>query len=133
MKRFLGAISYIVRDYDEAIEYFVDKLGFQVLEDNEIGNSKRWILLSPQSSETYPEAACLLLAKAATAEQASRVGNQTGNRVFLFLHTDDFFRDYESMNAKGVHFLEEPRNEQYGIVAVFEDLYGNKWDLLQSK
>jgi catechol 2,3-dioxygenase-like lactoylglutathione lyase family enzyme len=129
MKQTIGAISLLVRDYDEAIAFYVGKLGFHLIEDTDMGGGKRWVMAAPPgSSETR-----LLLAKAVTPEQASRVGNQTGGRVFLFLHTDDFWRDYEAMKSKGVRFLEEPRMEAYGTVAVFEDLYGNKWDLLETK
>jgi len=125
----IGAISLVVRDYDEAINFYVGKLGFTLLEDTNMGNGKRWVIVSPHDSTQ----ACLLLAKAASPEQESRIGDQTGGRVFLFLHTDDFWRDYESMKTNGVRFLEEPRNEAYGTVVVFEDLYGNKWDLLEMK
>ena len=125
----IHTISLVVRDYDEAINFYVDKLGFTLLDDTDMGNGKRWVTVSPHDSTQ----ACLLLAKAASPEQESRIGNQTGGRVFLFLHTDNFQRDYESMKANGVHFLEEPRNESYGTVVVFEDLYGNKWDLLETK
>lgn len=129
MKQIIGAISLLVRDYDEAIAFYVGKLGFTLVEDSDVGGGKRWVLAAPPgSSETR-----LLLAKAATPEQESRVGNQTGGRVFLFLHTDNFQRDYERMTSKGVRFLEEPRYESYGTVAVFEDIYGNKWDLLELK
>ncbi len=129
MNKHIGAISLLVRGYDEAISFYVNKLGFHLLEDTNMGNGKRWVRLAPQdSAET-----CILLAKASSPEQFSRIGNQTGGRVFLFLHTDNFQRDYEAMKAKGVRFLEEPRDESYGIVAVFEDLYGNKWDLLEMK
>jgi uncharacterized glyoxalase superfamily protein PhnB len=100
-----------------------------LVEDTALGNGKRWVLVRPPNSQ----GTSLLLAQAATAEQASRIGNQTGGRVFLFLHTDDFWRDYQSMRERGVKFREEPREEAYGTVAVFEDLYGNKWDLLQLK
>ena len=129
MSRTLGAVSLLVHDYDEAIAFFVDKLGFTLLEDTDQGNGKRWVTVSPRG----PAGTRILLAKAASPEQVSRVGNQTGGRVFLFLHTDDFQRDYEAMQAGGVRFLEEPRSESYGMVAVFEDLHGNKWDLLESK
>ena len=125
----IHTISLVVRDYDEAIDFYVDKLGFTLLEDTDMGNGKRWVTVSPHDSTQ----ACLLLAKAVSPEQESRIGDQTGGRVFLFLHTDNFQRDYESMKANGVHFLEEPRNESYGTVVVFEDLYGNKWDLLETK
>ena len=129
MKQAIGAVSLLVQDYDEAISFYVDKLGFSLIEDTDMGGGKRWVTVAPPgSSETR-----LLLAKAVTPEQKSRVGNQTGGRVFLFLHTDDFWRDHEAMKSKGVRFLEEPRVETYGTVAVFEDLYGNKWDLLEMK
>jgi catechol 2,3-dioxygenase-like lactoylglutathione lyase family enzyme len=123
----IGAVTLLVRDYDEAIRFYTDWLGFEVVEDTALAEAKRWVLLAPAGSRGTR----LLLAKAATPEQASRIGNQTGGRVFLFLHSDDFHRDHEAMRAKGVVFLEEPREEVYGIVAVFEDLYGNRWDLLQ--
>lgn len=129
MKRHIGAISLLVRDYDEAILFYVDKLGFRIQEDTDMGNGKRWIRVAPHDSAD----SCILLAKAASPEQLSRVGNQTGGRIFLFLHTDDFQRDHDAMKANGVRFLEEPRHESYGMVAVFEDLYGNKWDLLELK
>lgn len=129
MKKSIGAISLLVQDYDEAISFYVNKLGFRLLEDTDMGAGKRWVLVAPRDSAEC----CLLLAKAASPEQLSRVGNQTGGRVFLFLHTDNFQRDHEAMKANGVRFLEEPRYESYGTVVVFEDLYGNKWDLLESK
>ena len=127
--QYIGALSLLVHDYDEAVSFYVGKLGFELLEDMDMGGGKRWVTVSPPgSSETR-----LLLAKAVTPEQESRIGNQTGGRVFLFLHTDDFQRDYESMRANGVHFLEEPRSETYGTVVVFEDIHGNKWDLLEER
>jgi len=129
MKKHIGAISLLVRDYDEALSFYVDKLGFQIIEDTDMGEGKRWILVAPQASAET----CILLAKATSPEQFSRVGDQTGGRVFLFLHTDSFQRDYEAMRLKGVRFLEEPRHESYGTVVVYEDLYGNKWDLLEMK
>jgi catechol 2,3-dioxygenase-like lactoylglutathione lyase family enzyme len=129
MKLTIGLISLLVHDYDEAISFYTNKLGFILIEDTDMGEGKRWVTVAPPGSgETR-----ILLAKAVSPEQLSRVGNQTGGRVFLFLHTDDFRRDHEAMKAKGVRFLEEPRCEAYGTVAVFEDLYGNKWDLLESK
>jgi catechol 2,3-dioxygenase-like lactoylglutathione lyase family enzyme len=127
MSRSIGYIALVVREYDEAIAYFTGTLGFVLVEDTTLGSGKRWVLVRPQNSQ----GTSLLLAKAANAEQASRIGNQTGGRVFLFLHTDDFWRDYEQMKARGVNFREQPRQESYGTVAVFEDLYGNRWDLLQ--
>lgn len=133
MNQKLGYVALVVRDYDEAIAYFTQSLGFDLIEDSpsadRLGRGKRWVLVAPPRS---PETR-LLLAKASTPEEAGRIGNQTGGRVFLFLHTDDFWRDYRAMTSRGVKFLEEPREEEYGTVAVFEDLYGNKWDLLQLK
>jgi catechol 2,3-dioxygenase-like lactoylglutathione lyase family enzyme len=123
----IGYVSLLVRDYDEAIAYFIGQLGFELVEDTDLGNGKRWVVIAPSGSlETR-----ILLAKAATVDQAQRIGDQTGGRVFLFLHTDDFWRDYEAYRSKGVLFREEPRVESYGTVAVFDDLYGNRWDLLQ--
>ena len=127
MPQHIGSISLLVRDYDEAIAWFIEKLGFALVEDTDLGNGKRWVLVVPPGSQETR----ILLAKAATAEQAQRIGDQTGGRVLLFLHTDDFRRDYEAYRARGVRFREEPRAEPYGIVAVFDDLYGNRWDLLQ--
>lgn len=134
MKQVIAAAALVVRQYDEAIEFYTQKLGFALLEDTDLGGGKRWVRVAPPSWEASPGSqTCLLLAQAATPEQESRIGDQTGGRVFLFLHTDDFWRDYAAMRARGVHFLEEPRSEPYGTVCVFEDLYGNKWDLIQPK
>ena len=119
--------AFLVRDYDEAIAFFTDKLGFSLIEDTPLGNDKRWVLVGPPGAA----GASLLLAKAANPEQGACIGKQAGGRVFMFLHTDDFQRDYQSMLARGVSFEEAPRREAYGTVAVFTDLYGNKWDLLQ--
>jgi catechol 2,3-dioxygenase-like lactoylglutathione lyase family enzyme len=127
MRRAISHVAVVVRDYDEAIAYYTQALGFAVLEDTPLGAGKRWVLVAPARDH----GASLLLAKAATPHQQSRVGDQTGGRVFLFLHTDDFERDYERMRAHGVHFTEPPRDESYGTVAVFVDLYGNKWDLVE--
>ena len=127
MSRNLATVTLLVREYDEAIKFFTDALRFKLVEDASQGPDKRWIVVSPGQST----GASLLLAKAATDEQVASVGNQAGGRVFLFLHTADFQTDYEHMKARGVRFLEEPRNEPYGTVVVFQDLYGNKWDLLQ--
>lgn len=125
----IGTVALLVHDYDEAIAFYTQKLGFTLNQDSDRGSGKRWILVAPHdTAETR-----ILLARAASPEQESRVGNQTGGRVFLFLHTDDFQRDYEAMKSRGVRFLEAPRHEPYGMVAVFEDLYGNKWDLLEMK
>jgi catechol 2,3-dioxygenase-like lactoylglutathione lyase family enzyme len=127
MTQHLAAVSLIVHDYDEAIDFYVGKLGFDLIEDTLMSDTKRWVLVAPPGSKETR----LLLAKADSAEQKTRVGNQTGGRVFLFLHTDDFQRDYAAMRARGVRFLEQPRSESYGTVAVFADPYGNKWDLIQ--
>jgi len=127
----IGYVSLVVREYDEAISFFTQVLGFALVEDSTAidreGNSKRWVLVRPSGSGGTD----LLLARASTPEQEGRIGNQTGGRVFLFLHTDDFWRDYREMTARGVKFVRPPREEPYGTVAVFEDLYGNQWDLLQ--
>lgn len=125
MKKYLGSITLVVRDYDEAIAWYRDMLGFAVIEDAPRENGKRWVRISPPGAET-----ALLLAQASTVEQETRIGNQTGGRVGFFLHTDDFQRDYVDMQSKGVIFTEEPRHEDYGTVAVFLDIYGNRWDLL---
>jgi catechol 2,3-dioxygenase-like lactoylglutathione lyase family enzyme len=129
MAQTLGYVAVLVRDYDEAIEFFTRALGFRLFEDTDLGQGKRWVLVGPANSR----GTSLLLARAATPEQAAFIGNQTGGRVFLFLHTDDFWTDYHGMKERGVRFREIPREEDYGTVAVFEDLYGNKWDLLQLK
>ena len=126
MPQTIGYIALVVRDYDEAIAFYTEKLGFTLIEDKPVEN-KRWVLIAPHG--TNPP--FLLLARAVTPEQESRVGNQTGGRVFLFLHTDDFWRDYRDFTARGVRFVRPPKEENYGTVAVFEDLYGNQWDLLQ--
>lgn len=127
MKQHLGAVALLVRDYDEAIAFYTEQLQFRLLEDTPMGPGKRWVVLAPPgTAETR-----LLLAQAASPEQEQHVGQQAGGRVFLFLHTDDFWRDYRAMQARGVRFLEIPRREAYGTVAVFEDLYGTKWDLLE--
>jgi catechol 2,3-dioxygenase-like lactoylglutathione lyase family enzyme len=129
MKQYLGGVSVLVRDYDEAIAYYTGVLGFQLIEDTPLGAGKRWVLVAPPGSGECR----LLLAKAKNEAEASAVGRQSGGRVFLFLHTDDFWRDHRSFVARGVKFQEAPREEAYGTVAVFTDLYGNKWDLLQLK
>ncbi len=129
MKQALGHVALVVRDYDEALAFFTQTLDFKVVEDTRLSEEKRWVLIAPPGSQ----GTTLLLARAATPEQASRIGNQTGGRVFLFLHTDDFWRDYSTMTARKVKFIRPPQEETYGIVAVFEDLYGNLWDLLQLK
>lgn len=123
----IALVAFLVRDYDEAIAFFTQKLGFSLVQDTDMGSGKRWVVVAPPNSRS----AALLLARAVTPEQSAAIGNQTGGRVFLFLHTNDFARDHAAMQAKGVRFLEAPRSEPYGTVAVFEDLYGNKWDLLE--
>jgi len=117
--------TLVVRDYDEAVSYFTGMLGFRLLSDKDMGGGKRWVTVAPGD-----EGAALLLARASNQEQETRVGNQTGGRVSLFLKTDDFYETYSRFKERGVRFLEEPRKEEYGLVAVFEDLYGNTWDLL---
>ena len=129
MKQTLGHIALLVRDCDEALEFFTGTLHFTVIEDTRLSEAKRWLLVAPPGSQ----GAHLLLAQAASPEQASRIGNQTGGRVFLFLHTDDFWRDYNEMTERKVTFVRPPSEEAYGTVAVFEDLYGNLWDLIQPK
>jgi catechol 2,3-dioxygenase-like lactoylglutathione lyase family enzyme len=130
MKQALAAVALVVRDYDEAIAFFVGTLGFTLVEDTFIeAQNKRWVVVAPPGST----GARLLLARAANEEQQSRIGNQTGGRVFLFLHTDDFWCDYNAYKSKGVIFVREPKEESYGTVAVFQDLYGNLWDLVQPK
>ena len=129
MSQMIGHVTLVVRNYDEAIEFFTNAMDFELLEDTRLDLQKRWVLVGPRGST----GTSLLLAEAATQEQRTSIGNQTGGRVFLFLQTDDFWRDYHRMVAAGVRFKDQPREESYGIVAVFEDLYGNKWDLLQRK
>jgi catechol 2,3-dioxygenase-like lactoylglutathione lyase family enzyme len=129
MLQTIGCVALLVRDYDEAIAFFTGRLRFTLIEDTPLGGGKRWVLVAPSGAG----GAALLLAKAATPEQESRIGNQTGSRVFLFLHTDDFWRDYHEMRSRGVAFTEEPRLESFGTVVVFLDLYGNKWDLVESR
>jgi len=129
MKQSIAHIALVVDDYDEAIKFYTEKLDFTLLEDTPQSETKRWVLVAPKG----PQECCLLLAKGVGEEQRSRVGNQTGGRVFLFLKTDDFQRDYESFRDKGVNFVREPKTEDYGTVAVFADLYGNLWDLVEFK
>lgn len=126
MKQSIAHIALVVDDYDDAIAFYTQKLGFELLDDTPQSDTKRWVKVAPKDSEC-----CLLLAKGVGDEQRSRIGNQTGGRVFLFLRTDDFCRDYESYVAEGVKFIREPKVEEYGTVAVFEDLYGNLWDLVE--
>ncbi|MCT7377301.1 VOC family protein [Chelativorans salis] len=127
--RRIALTTLVVRDYDEAIAWYREKLGFEVAEDTPLGQGKRWVVMGPQGAD----GACLLLARADGSVQEAVVGGQTGGRVFLFLHTDDFRRDYHAMQARGVAFREEPRQENYGTVAVFADLYGNLWDLIEPR
>jgi catechol 2,3-dioxygenase-like lactoylglutathione lyase family enzyme len=127
MTRSITRLTLVVRDYDEAIAYYTGVLGFALLEDTNMGKGKRWVVVAPGGGN----GAALLLARAANPEQASRIGNQTGGRVFLFLDTDDFWRDYNQMKSRGVRFIEEPRHEPFGTVVVFEDLYGNRWEMVQ--
>ena len=130
MKQSLGAVSLVVRDYDEAINFYVNTLGFVLIEDTRIeAQHKRWVVVAPPDATESR----LLLARAEGPKQSSRIGDQTGGRVFLFLHTDDFWRDYRIYRQRGVVFVREPKEEIYGTVAVFQDLYGNMWDLLQPK
>ena len=129
MKQSIAHIALVVDDYDEAIAFYTENLGFTLLEDTPQSDTKRWVLVAPKGAEECS----LLLAKGVGEEQRSRIGNQTGGRVFLFLKTDDFWRDYENIRAKGVNFVREPKIEDYGTVAVFADLYGNLWDLVEFK
>lgn len=126
MKQQLAHISLVVNDYDEAIQFYTQKLHFDLIEDTQLSETKRWVLVAPKGS-----ACALLLAKAANEEQRSRVGNQTGGRVFLFLHTDDFERDYQNLLEREIKIVRPPTKEPYGTVAVFKDLYGNLWDLIE--
>ena len=128
MKQHLAHIAVVVRDYDEAIAYYTNTLGFTLIEDTILSETKRWVMVQPTGAENGCH---LLLAKAATPEQEKHIGYQTGGRVFLFLYTDDFYRDYNNYKSKGVEFTIEPHVENYGTVAVFKDLYGNLWDLIE--
>ena len=128
MKQTVGYVALVVRDYDEAIAWFTRCLAFELVEDAPRGEGKRWVVLAPPGPG---EKTSLLLAKAATPAQQAGIGQQAGGRVFLFLQVDDFAARHAAMRAEGVHFCEAPREEAYGMVAVFEDLYGNRWDLLQ--
>jgi len=127
LKQYLAHITLVVDDYDRAIAFFTQQLNFDLIEDTVLSETKRWVLVAPKGS-----AECkILLAKAANEEQQSRIGNQTGGRVFLFLYTDNFERDYSELKQKGIEFAREPVTESYGKVAVFKDLYGNLWDLIE--
>jgi catechol 2,3-dioxygenase-like lactoylglutathione lyase family enzyme len=127
MNQHIAHIALVVNDYDEAIAFYTKKLNFILIEDTKLSETKRWIMVKPKGKGQC----CLLLAQAATDEQKSRIGNQTGGRVFLFLYTDDFWRDYNNMLEQKINFVRAPVKEEYGTVAVFEDLYGNLWDLIE--
>ena len=127
MKQHIARIALVVKDYDEAIAFYTQKLGFTLQEDTRLTEDKRWVVVTPPGSNECS----LLLARAANEEQAAAIGNQTGGRVFLFLYTDDFWRDYHRLITNGVEFTRPPKQEPYGMVAVFKDLHGNLWDLLQ--
>ncbi|MBC9915619.1 VOC family protein [Chitinophaga varians] len=127
MKQHIAHIALVVKDYDEAIRFYTEQLGFTLLEDTRLSEEKRWVVIAPPGARECT----LLLARAANEEQMAAIGHQAGGRVLLFLFTDDFQRDYQRMTEKGVRFIRPPQEEDYGTVAVFEDLYGNKWDLLQ--
>src|SRR5262245_17656942 len=132
MKQTLGLVSLVVRDYDEALAFYVGKLGFTLVEDSFVPEqNKRWVVVEPPGAGGLGSK--LLLAQASKPEQETRIGNQTGGRVFLFLYTDDFQRDYDRYRERGVEFVRPPRDEHYGTVAVFRDLYGNLWDLVEKK
>jgi len=127
MKQELTQIALVVNDYDEAIEFYTRKLHFTLIEDTTLSSTKRWVIIAPPGATGCR----LLLAKAATAEQRARIGDQTGGRVFLFLHTDNIYRDHKNMIEEGISFVRDPVKEPYGTVAVFKDIYGNLWDLIQ--
>ena len=127
MTQTLAAVALLVRDYDEAIAYYTGCLGFDLVEDTKLSETKRWVVVAPPGRQ----GTALLLARAANPQQLERVGDQAGGRVFLFLHTDDFWRDYHALKSRGVRFTEEPRREPFGTAVVFVDLYGNRWDLVQ--
>ncbi len=127
MKRRIAQIALVVRDYDEAIEFYTQKLDFNLLEDTQLSEEKRWVVIAPPGATEC----CLLLAKAANEEQSKSIGNQAGGRVFLFMFTDDFWRDYQKMQDQSIQFVRPPAEHEYGTVAVFSDLYGNLWDLIE--
>lgn len=129
MKQEIAQLALVVKDYDEAIKFYTQVLGFELVEDIKLTETKRWVVIKPSGATGCN----LLLAQAATEEQQTRIGNQTGGRVFLFLYTDDFWRDYKNYTSKGVVFVRTPVEEAYGTVAVFEDLYGNLWDMIEPK
>ena len=127
MRQRIAHIALVVKEYDEAIEFYIKKLNFTLIEDSKIDENKRWVMVAPPGAKEC----CLLLSKAANKEQAKSIGNQTGGRVFLFLFTDDFWRDYNNMVDRKINFVRPPAEFEYGRVAVFEDLYGNMWDLIE--
>ena len=127
MKQRLAHIAIVVNDYDEAIKFYTEKLHFDLVEDTQLSETKRWVLVRPKGGD----GCCLLLAKAANEEQLSRVGNQTGGRVFLFLHTDNFEKDYQNLLDHQIEIVRQPQREEYGTVAVFKDIYGNLWDMIE--
>lgn len=129
MQQHIAHLALVVKDYDEAIQFYTQKLDFNLIEDTKLDEVKRWVLVAPPGSKET----ALLLAKAANETQAASIGYQTGGRVFLFLYTDDFWRDYNKMKERGITFVRPPKKEMYGTVAVFKDLYGNLWDLLEPK
>ena len=128
MHQKIAHVALLVHDYDEAISFYTEKLNFILLEDTHLSDTKRWVMVAPPGAKEC----CLLLAKASDEKQKAYVGNQSGGRVFLFLVTDNFWRDYHKMVEKGIHFVRPPHEEEYGTVAVFEDLYGNLWDFIQA-
>ena len=127
MKQRLAHIAIVVNDYDEAIRFYTEKLHFDLIENTQLSETKRWVLVRPKGGNSC----CLLLAKAANEEQLSHVGNQTGGRVFLFLHTDNFERDYQNLLDHQIEIVRQPQREKYGTVAVFKDIYGNLWDMIE--
>ena len=127
MKQRLAHIAIVVKDYDEAVRFYTEKLHFDLIEDTQLSETKRWVLVRPKGGDSC----CLLLAKAANEEQLSRVGNQTGGRVFLFLHTDNFEKDYQNLLDHQIEIVRQPQREEYGTVAVFKDIYGNLWDMIE--
>ena len=128
MNQYLAHIALVVRDYDEAIEFYTKKLHFELIEDTKLSESKRWVLVAPKGSK-----GCQILLAKAVGDQKLAIGNQSGGRVFLFLHTDDFERDYQNLLLQNIKVFREPSIEEYGQVCVFEDLYGNLWDLIEKK
>lgn len=131
MKQHLARIALVVREYDEAIAFYTEKLDFTLIEDTQLSETKRWVVVAPPGN---PEnGCCFILAKAKNEQEAAAIGNQTGGRVFLFLYTDDFWRDYEKMKARDIKFVREPSEHDYGTVCVFKDLYGNLWDFIEPR